>query len=62
MALTWEEEKKEDEGNKKGRVGRGEKKEIGLTCVWADGFFKYFSFPQGNINSLLSTLTLKCVF
>lgn len=26
------------------------------------GFFKYFSFPQGNINSLLSTLALKCVF
>lgn len=45
-----------------GRGGREEKKEIGLTCVWADGFFKYFSFPQGNINSLLSTLTLKCVF
>lgn len=49
-------------GKKEERGGEKRKEVIGLTCVWIDGFFKYFSFPRGNINSLLSTLALKCVF
>lgn len=49
---------------KQGREGRREKKGGDRVNLYKDRwiFFKYFSFPRGNINSLLSTLTLKCVF
>lgn len=49
---------------KKEERGKGEKKGGNRVNLRMDRWFflKYFSFPQGNINSLLSTLALKCVF
>lgn len=67
MALTREGMKEERAGNtvgKREREERGEKKESNSINLCMDRwiFFKYFSFPRGNVNSPLGTHALKCVF